>query len=112
MKRTTLLLLPVLMVGAFTAVPVTAEEPKRPATEIEKESYTLGADLIKRCREQGIEVDLDMLVLGMRDSLGGGKLLLSEKEMKAIIAKLRTEYRQKERTQLREQQKELTKPVP
>ncbi len=52
-------------------------------TESEKANYALGVDLSRNLRQLGIEIDLDVLVRGLRDGFSGEKLLMTQKEIVA-----------------------------
>lgn len=58
-----------------------AGEPQPPRTQKEKVSYTIGVDTARVLRQQGIEVDLDTLVQGLRDGMSGEKLLMTDLDL-------------------------------
>jgi FKBP-type peptidyl-prolyl cis-trans isomerase len=62
----------------------------------EKLSYALGMDLGTQFRRQSVEVDPDLFVKGLKDSLSGGKTLLTEQEARAAITELQNEIRKKQ----------------
>lgn len=51
----------------------------------QKASYTLGADIAKNFRDQGLEIDVNAFSLGLEDALQNRSLKLSEEEMMAAI---------------------------
>lgn len=64
----------------------TASAPAAPAQALPpvdkgKVSYSIGVDLGENFKTQGIEVDPDMLVKGMKDAIAGNKLMLTKEEM-------------------------------
>jgi len=65
-----------------------AEEKKAFQTPKEKQSYSMGADIGKRLQSQSIEVDPDVFAQGMKDALSGGKMLLTEQEIKEALTAL------------------------
>ncbi len=67
-----------------------------PKTDKEKLSYALGMDLGKQFRTQSVEVDPDLFRQGLGDALSGGKTLLTEEEVRAIIAGLQEKFQQKQ----------------
>ncbi|MCI0409494.1 MAG: FKBP-type peptidyl-prolyl cis-trans isomerase [Acidobacteria bacterium] len=69
-----------------------------PALESQKErlSYALGVDLGKRLRNQSVEVDLDVLIQGLKDALSGSKALLTEKAVRAAVNELQNELRRRQ----------------
>jgi FKBP-type peptidyl-prolyl cis-trans isomerase FklB len=67
-----------------------------PMTESEKLSYAIGVQVAEGIKSQGIEVSAEIVAKGVRDALGGAKLLLSEEEIRAAIGKLEAEMRRKQ----------------
>ena len=59
----------------------------------QKASYSYGIDIIKNLKAQGVEIDLDAFVQGMRDSQSGAKPALSDQEMRQA----KTQYQIKAR---------------
>ncbi|MFI4963058.1 MAG: FKBP-type peptidyl-prolyl cis-trans isomerase N-terminal domain-containing protein [Legionellales bacterium] len=57
------------------------------ATDKDKLSYSIGADLGKNFKNQGIEVNPETLSKGMQDGMSGAQLILSEEQMKAVLSK-------------------------
>ena len=47
-------------------------------------------------RKQSVEVDPSILMTGLKDSLAGGKTLLTDDESRAVIAGLQAELRKKQ----------------
>jgi len=64
-------------------------------TQKEKASYALGMNVGKglgaSLRQQSVEVEQSILLRGMKDALAGGKTLLTEDEMKAVLTQLQTD---------------------
>ena len=48
----------------------------------DKLSYTFGANFGKSLKQQEIEINTDIFIKGMKDGLSGGKMLLTDQEMK------------------------------
>lgn len=57
----------------------------------EQDSYAIGAQTGRTLRKDGVEIDTDMLVRGLRDGLGNGRLLLGEKELRAVMSHVQQE---------------------
>jgi FKBP-type peptidyl-prolyl cis-trans isomerase FklB len=55
----------------------------------EQSSYAIGIDIGRGMKSQGLEVDSAMLAKGLADGLGGGKSLLSDKELQATLIQLK-----------------------
>ncbi len=63
-------------------------------TQKEKESYSIGYQVGLSIRSDGVKVDMDRLVQGLRDAVDGGAPLLGEEEMKRLIVDLRKTARE------------------
>ncbi|HWZ44029.1 MAG TPA: FKBP-type peptidyl-prolyl cis-trans isomerase [Candidatus Saccharimonadales bacterium] len=70
----------------------------------DKVSYALGMSLGTNLHRQAIDVDANIVAQALKDAIGGGKLLLTEDEMKAALTQLQTDMRAKQE----EKRKELT----
>ncbi|HET7755674.1 MAG TPA: FKBP-type peptidyl-prolyl cis-trans isomerase N-terminal domain-containing protein [Steroidobacteraceae bacterium] len=53
-----------------------------------QESYAIGAQTARNLRKDDVAINLDMLVRGLRDGFGDGELLLSEKELRAVMSRV------------------------
>ena len=54
-------------------------------TETDKLSYSIGADLGKNFKKQGIEINPAAMTKGLQDGAAGSQLLLSEEQMKEVL---------------------------
>ena len=61
----------------------------------EKLSYAIGADIGNSLRRGGFEIDAATLAKGVSDAMAGGKLLLTEEEVKATLQAAQQEARQR-----------------
>ncbi len=68
----------------FLAGQVFAQE-KSALKDKEKLSYSMGVNLGQNFKRQSIDIDPDMLARGIKDSLSGGKTLMSVQEMKETL---------------------------
>jgi len=50
-------------------------------TQQDKINYGIGVGVARNFKSQGIEVDLDVVIRGMRDTLSGAPLLMTEEEL-------------------------------
>jgi FKBP-type peptidyl-prolyl cis-trans isomerase FklB len=100
--------------AAKDAQPPAAKSQKTPATKTgqapatktqnaltlqtpkDKLSYAIGMNFGASLRKQSVEVDTNILVRGLKDSLAGGKTLLTEDESRAVVAELQAEMRKKQ----------------
>ncbi len=73
-----------------------AEEKKALQTAKEKQSYSIGADIGSKLKAQSIDIDADMLAQGLKDAVSGGKLLLTEQEIKDTLTGLQKELMEKQ----------------
>lgn len=67
-----------------------AQEPGELKTEQDKVNYGIGVSVGRNFKQQMMEVDVDLIVRGLKDELTGNKLLLSEDELRRIM----TDYQQ------------------
>jgi FKBP-type peptidyl-prolyl cis-trans isomerase FklB len=63
-------------------------------TQKEKFSYALGMNLGTNLQKQSVPVDVDLVMRGLKDSLAGGKLLLTEDEARAAMTEVQNQLRQ------------------
>jgi FKBP-type peptidyl-prolyl cis-trans isomerase len=73
-----------------------AQEPAELKTEKDKVNYGIGVSIGKSFKQQGMEVDIDLMVKGMKDELTGKKLLLSDDELRKTMTTYQQELRQKQ----------------
>jgi UDP-GlcNAc:undecaprenyl-phosphate/decaprenyl-phosphate GlcNAc-1-phosphate transferase len=71
---------------AFLATQAYAGEQPVLKTDKDKVNYAIGVNMIGNFKKQGIEIDLDLVVQGMRDALSEGKLLLTDDELRKAIS--------------------------
>jgi FKBP-type peptidyl-prolyl cis-trans isomerase FklB len=82
-----------ILLLAFQA---SAEEQISLKSKTDKLSYVIGADLAKNLKGQSIDIDLDIVMRGMKDALSGGKTLMSEEEIRQTLTELRQEMMAKQ----------------
>ena len=58
-------------------------------------SYAIGVDAARKFKWQGVELDLDLLVKGLRDVLSGEKLLMTESKLRISMNLFQKEVSQK-----------------
>jgi FKBP-type peptidyl-prolyl cis-trans isomerase len=74
-------------------------QTKTPNTEKEKISYSIGAVSGKNIQAQGIDIDKELFLQGLKDELYGAKLALTEQEMQTILEKFQKEMMAKAESQ-------------
>lgn len=62
-----------------------AQEPTDLKTEKDKVNYAIGISVARSFKQQGMEVDVDMVVKGLKDELTSKKILLSEDELRKTM---------------------------
>jgi FKBP-type peptidyl-prolyl cis-trans isomerase FklB len=90
------LLLSVVLGVVLLVSQVNAEEKKALQTAKEKQSYSIGADIGSKLKSQSIDIDTDLFSQGLKDAFSGGKLLLTEQEMKETLTALQKELMEKQ----------------
>ena len=71
-------------------------------TQKEKFSYALGMNIGNGMHRQGVDIDPNILVRGMKDALAGRKPLLTEDEARAAVMQVQNEVRQKQQEKAQE----------
>lgn len=80
-----------------TGSPTTAktQPPLTLKTEKEKFSYALGMNIGNGMHRQGVDVDPNILMRGMKDALAGRKTLMTEDEARAAVMQMQSQVRQR-----------------
>jgi FKBP-type peptidyl-prolyl cis-trans isomerase FklB len=71
-------------------------------TQKDKASYAVGANYGKMLHDRAVPVDAAVVARGLRDAMAGGKLLLTDDQMKAVLTQLQTEVRSNQEAKARE----------
>jgi FKBP-type peptidyl-prolyl cis-trans isomerase FklB len=69
--------------------------PAELSTEKEKQSYALGMSVGTQVKARSMEVNPELVIRGLKDSLAGSMTLLSEQEASAEVKELQQETKQK-----------------
>jgi len=77
-----------------------AAAPAAAPVDLGKASYSIGVDLGENFKSQGIDVNADMLVKGLRDAITGNKLMMSKDEMSATLIALQKQLVAKQQAAL------------
>jgi len=75
-------------------------------TQKDKVSYATGVDMVRSFLRQGIEVDQDLFLRGVKDGVSGGTLLMSDDELHKILKVFQTEQKMRQADR-KQQQAEL-----
>jgi FKBP-type peptidyl-prolyl cis-trans isomerase FklB len=71
-------------------------------TEKEKVSYAIGMNIGENFHRQGIEVDPNLFMQGLKDASAGGKTLITDEEARAILTQYQGELRAKMEQKIKE----------
>ncbi|KGP62593.1 membrane protein [Legionella norrlandica] len=75
------------VMGLAMSTAIAATDATSLATDKDKLSYSIGADLGKNFKNQGIDVNPEALAKGMQDAMGGSQLALTDQQMKDVLNK-------------------------
>jgi FKBP-type peptidyl-prolyl cis-trans isomerase len=81
--------LPSVVQGGQQTAPAAVQGDPALKNEHEKLSYALGVDFANQLRSYSVDVDLDLLMRGLRDARSSGQALLTEAEVRAAVNDLR-----------------------
>ena len=81
---------------ALVAGSAAAQDAPTLKSQKEKRSYALGISLGNSLRKQSIELDSGLLIQGLKDALTSSKTLLTEEELRVILAELQDQQNAKE----------------
>jgi FKBP-type peptidyl-prolyl cis-trans isomerase FklB len=70
-----------------------AKAPFALKTAKDKQSYAIGLNIGKTMRRDSVNVDLSVLTRGIKDALAGGKVLMTDEEIKATLSALSTDLK-------------------
>ena len=68
-----------------SAVQATTQKPILLKTEMDKVSYVIGAQVGQSFKSQGIEINTESLMWGLKDAMAGKKLAISQDEIKQVM---------------------------
>lgn len=81
---------------ALVALPVAAQDTPTFRSPKEKFSYALGMEIGNGFRKQSLELDPESVGKGLADAFSGGKTLLKEDEMRAVLTSAQEESKKKQ----------------
>ncbi len=77
------------------AQPSTAPSGK-PEALVDKASYVIGVNLGKSLKNNDVQANVDLIVKGIRDGLGGGQALLTDEEMQSTMQAFQQQLQQQQ----------------
>lgn len=87
------------VMGLALSTAIAGDDTTSLSTDTEKLSYSIGADLGKNFKTQGIEINSTALAKGMQDGMGTGPLILTEQQMKDVLNKFQKDLMAKRTTE-------------
>ncbi|HCD9490600.1 TPA: macrophage infectivity potentiator Mip [Legionella pneumophila] len=75
------------VMGLAMSTAMAATDATSLATDKDKLSYSIGADLGKNFKNQGIDVNPEAMAKGMQDAMSSAQLALTEQQMKDVLNK-------------------------
>lgn len=86
-------------IGFSMSTTIVAADAVQLTTDKDKLSYSIGSDLGKNFKRQGIDIDPQVMVKGIQDGLSGGPLMLTDAQMKDVLMKFQKELMAKRATE-------------
>jgi FKBP-type peptidyl-prolyl cis-trans isomerase len=80
----------------LSAAQLSAQDSTPLKTEKDKVSYAIGAGFAASLKSQMIEVDPDLMAKGFKDGLAGGKMLMTDDELRQVMTTFQEELKLKQ----------------
>jgi FKBP-type peptidyl-prolyl cis-trans isomerase FklB len=64
-------------------------------TQKDKVSYAIGMNIGQSMKKDALDIDPNILLRGLKDAMAGGKLLMTEEQVKLVMTELRSEMTKK-----------------
>ncbi len=96
MKKVLLISLGLALTSTASTASTTSTDPSPLKTLEQQASYTLGADIAKNFRDQGLKIDVNAFSLGLEDALKERPLKLTEDEMMVAIDEVKQRMQQQQ----------------
>jgi FKBP-type peptidyl-prolyl cis-trans isomerase len=90
---------PATAAGADTQTAPAAQSPFQ--TTKEKSSYAIGVSVGKTLQKDGFDVDPDVLMRGLKDTLSGSKPLLTDDEARAALVELQKDAHERQEAKMK-----------
>jgi FKBP-type peptidyl-prolyl cis-trans isomerase len=82
---------------ALLAGQASAQDQPAISKPADRVSYGMGIDIVRKMKELGMEVNVDLVAKGMKDELSGKKPLISDRELRRTMTMLEVELKKRER---------------
>ena len=96
-------LVAVAVMGLAMSTAIAAADVLTLTTDLDKLSYSVGIDLGKNLKRQGIEINPSVMAKGIEDGMSGGAMLLTEQQMKDTLSKFQKDLMAKHAAQFDKQ---------
>jgi FKBP-type peptidyl-prolyl cis-trans isomerase FklB len=94
------------IMGMAMSTAMAATDATSLTTDKDKLSYSIGADLGKNFKTQGIDINPEALAKGMQDGMSGTKLILTEQQMKDVLSKFQKDLMAKRTSEFNKKSEE------
>ena len=91
------------VMGLAMSTAISAADVTALTTDLDKLSYSVGIDLGKNLKRQGIEVNPSVMAKGIEDGMSGGKMLMTDQQMKDTLSKFQKDLMAKHAAQFDKQ---------
>lgn len=93
--KMTMIWIMVLAIGLVTAQ-ANGAETLQLKTQKDKISYVIGVDVARNFKRMGVDIDMDVLVKGLKDGTANQKLLMTEDDLRSTMTAYLEDLRQKQ----------------
>lgn len=84
------------LVAAFAVTSATAHETPELETQKQKASYSIGVNIGSSLKQQGLEIDPELVGAGLRDAFTGAETKLSQEQIMETLLAFQNEMRQQQ----------------
>lgn len=94
------------VLGLAMSTTIAAPDANSLPTDKDKLSYSIGADLGKNFKTQGIDINPEALTKGLQDGMAGTQLILTEQQMKDVLNKFQKDLMAKRTSEFNKKSEE------
>ena len=91
------------VMGLAMSTAIIAADAPVLSTDLDKLSYSVGIDLGKNLKKQGIEINSTVMAKGIQDGMSGGQMLMTDEQMKDTLTKFQKDLMAKHAAQFDKQ---------
>jgi FKBP-type peptidyl-prolyl cis-trans isomerase FklB len=89
-----------IILGGCAHAQNSVSQPSDLKTDKDKASYAIGLNVGKNLQKESIDVDPEIIAQGIKDTLAGGKTLMTDDEAKAAMVALKAEAQKKQEAKM------------